>query len=198
MENAFTALKGTSPHSPERATRRFFESADPTGLRFVDWADQRVRLRHTGWYADNHGDETFRGAIFRLPAVRGRERFVAGYGESMSDGFVLELSETWDDPIGAGNEADRQAERAAEEAREYEACEAAKARVDEIAEDLKHVRSEILALCRSMREACPSIGHYRPIREALRGTLQAHLQNSAELVDERERLREDFRYIVPA
>lgn len=184
---------------PERAARRFFECADQTDLRFVGWADQLMTLRHTGWYADTHNEETFRGAIFRLPAERGQERFVAGYGESMTGGFVLDLSEVWnDDLIGAAREADRLAEGAAEDAREYEAREAAERRIEEIAEELKQVRANILALCGSIREACPGIAPYQPIRSALRGTLQAHLHHRVELIAERDRLREDAWQIVPA
>jgi len=184
---------------PERAARRFFSDEAETGLRFVGWADESLRLRHMGWFADNYHEETFRGAIFRLPAKRGQERFVAGYGESMNDGFVLDLSEVWnDDPIGAAREADRLAERAAEDAREYEAKESAERRIDEIADELKNIRSNVLALCRSIREACPGIGLHRPIREALRGTLQGHLYNRQKLIAERERLRENFWCIVPA
>lgn len=189
---------------PERAAGRFYESAEQAGLRFVGWADESLRLRHTGWFADNYNEETFRGAIFRLPALRqskggGQERFIAGYGERMNDGFVLALCEVWnDDLIGAAREAERLAERAAEVAREYEAKESAKMRIDEIADELKNIRSEILDLCRSIREACPGIGQYQPIRSALRANLEGHLHNRQQLVNERERLQEDYWSIVPA
>jgi len=183
---------------PERATRRFYEDAEQAGLRFVGWADESLRLRHTGWYSDNYAEETFRGAIFRLPAERGCERFVAGYGESMNDGFVLDLDQVWnDDLIGAAREADRIAERASEDAREYEAKESATLRIEDIADELKSIRSEVLELCRSIREACPDIGQHKPIRSALRSALQALLRNRASLVAERERLQDDYWSVVP-
>ncbi len=186
-------------NDPERAARRFYENAEQAGLRFVGWADESLRLRHTGWYSDNYNEETFRGAIFRLPGKCGKERFVAGYGESMSGGFVLDLSEVWsDDLIGAAREGDRLAERAGEDAREYEAKESAKLRIEDIADDLKSIRIDILALCRSIRKACPDIGQHKPIRSALRGALQSHLRNRKTLVAERERLQDNYWSIVPS
>ncbi len=185
-------------NDPERAARRFFEDAEQAGLRFVGWVDENLRLRHTGWYADNYQEEIYRGAIFRLPGKRGQERFVAGYGESMSDGFVLDLSEVWnDDLIGAAQEGDRLAERAAEDAREYEAKESATLRIEDIGDELKNIRTDILALCRSIREACPDIGQHKPIRTALRQSLQFYLQNRKSLINERERLQDSYWNIVP-
>jgi|TARA_B100001964_G_scaffold102975_1_gene115145 hypothetical protein len=183
---------------PERATRRFFENAEQAGLRFVGWADESLRLRHTGWFADNYNEETFRGAIFRLSGKCARERFVAGYGESMNDGFVLDLCEVWNDDLtGAAREADRLAERASEDAREYEAKESATLRIEDIADELKSIRTDILALCYSIRQTCPTIGQYQPIRSALRSSLQALLRNRASLVAERERLQDDYWDVVP-
>jgi len=184
-------------NDPERAARRFFEDAEAAGLRFAGWADESLRLRHTGWYADNYQEETFRGAIFRLPSKRGQERFVAGYGESMGGGFVLDLSEVWDDDlIGAAQEADRLAERAAEDAREFAAKEAANMRIENIAEELKNIRAEIMALCRSIREACPGIEKHKPIRSALRSALQSLLRNRASLIVERDRLEGDYWSVI--
>ncbi|PIW31136.1 MAG: hypothetical protein COW30_00430 [Rhodospirillales bacterium CG15_BIG_FIL_POST_REV_8_21_14_020_66_15] len=176
------------------AARRFFGSATDAGLRFEAWADDVLRLRYTGWYADELQDETFRGAVFRLPAGRkGRERFVAGYGESLSEGFVLDLTEVWDgDFIGAAREADRLAERAAEDARAWQARESARLRLEDIAGELTTVRKDILNLCRSIREACPALAEHKPIREALRGALQNHLRHRLGLCEERDRLQAEY------
>ncbi len=183
---------------PERAARRFYEDAEQAGLRFVGWADENLRLNHKGWYSDNYAEETFRGAIFRLPGKCGKERFVAGYGESMNDGFVLDLTEVWnDDQFGAAREADRLAERAGEDAREYEAKESATLRIEDIADELKNIRTDILELCRSIRKACPDIGQHKPIRSALRSALQAHLRNRKDLVAEREQLQDNYWSVVP-
>jgi len=183
-----------------RAARRFFGSATDAGLRFEAWADDVLRLRHTGWYADEFQDETFRGAVFRLPAGRkGYDRFVAGYGESLSEGFVIDLTEVWEgDFIGAAREADRLAERSAEDAREWQARESARLRLEDIAGELTTVRKDILDLCRSIREAseaceaCPALAEHKPIREALRGALQNHLRHRLGLREERDRLQAEY------
>ena len=186
-------------NDPERAARRFFQSELDTGLRRVGWSDEHLQLRHTGWYADNYREETFRGVIFRLPARSGgKERFIAGYGESMNDGFVLDLSYIWeDDLIGAAQGADSLARRTAENNREFEAQEAANLRIEEIGEELKSIRTEILDLCQAIRKACPEIGEHTPIRSALRGTLQRLLRDRVSLLAERDKLEENYWYAVP-
>ena len=182
---------------PERAARRFFQSEQDIGLRRVGWSDEHLRIRHTGWYSDNYQEETFRGAVFRLTARSGgRERFVAGYFES--EGFVLDLSEIWeDDLIGAAREGDRLAEQAAEKARDFEAKDAATLRIEEIDAELKGVRAEILELCQSIRKACPEIGQHKPIRSALRRALQGLLRDRNSLISERKDLEDDYRVAVP-
>ena len=183
---------------PERA-KRFFQSEQDTGLRRVGWSDEHLHIRHTGWYSDNYQEETFRGVVFRLSARSGgRERFVAGYFESMSEGFVLDLSEIWEDDLtGAAREGDRLAERAAEKARDFEAKDAAALRIEEIDAELKNVRAEILELCQSIRKACPEIGQHKPIRSALRRALQGLLRDRNSLISERKDLEDDYRVAVP-
>ena len=185
-------------NDPERA-KRFFQSEQDIGLRRVGWSDEHLHIRHTGWYSDNYQEETFRGVVFRLTArPGGRERFVAGYFESMSEGFVLDLSEIWEDDLtGAAQEGDRLAERAAEEARDFEAKDAAALRIEEIGEELKGIRSEILELCQSIRKACPEIGQHKPIRSALRRALQGLLRDRNSLISERQDLEDDYWVAVP-
>ena len=183
---------------PKRA-RRFFQSEQDIGLRRVGWSDEHLHIRHTGWYSDNYQEETFRGVVFRLTArLRGRERFVAGYFESMSEGFVLDLSEIWEDDLtGAAQEGDRLAERAAEKARDFEAKDAAALRIEEIGAELKNVRAEILELCQSIRKACPEIGQHKPIRAALRRALQGLLRDRNSLISERKDLEDGYWVAVP-
>jgi len=176
----------------KRARARFFQSELDCGFRRVGWVDQIINLRYTGWYCDLHRQETFRGVVFHLPAQKGESRFIAGYVESLNGGFVLDLTEIWQDEQSAAYEADRLAECAAEDNREYEAKENAKTRINEIAIELKNIRVEILELCRSVRQSCPEIGEHQPIRYALRQVFQQHLQNRQSLMRERERLRENF------
>jgi hypothetical protein len=57
---------------------------------------------------------------------------------------------------------------------------------------LKDVRAEIMALCRSIREACPGIEKHKPIRSALRSALQSLLRSRTGLIAERDRLEDDY------
>jgi len=181
----------------DKAHARFFQSELDCGLRRLDWADRIINIRHTGWYSDLYQEETFRGIVFRLPAHKGENRFVAGYEESLNGGFVLNLTEIWQNERNAACEADRLAERAAESNRLYEAKEAANSRIDEIEVELKNIRVDILDLCRSVRKSCPIIGEHQPIRYALRQVFQQHLHNRQSLICERECLRENFWSVLP-
>jgi len=179
---------------PAYASRRFFGSAEDAGLRFEVWADDALNLRHVGWYADDYGDETYRGAVFRLPAKRGcHERFVAGYGESMSEGFVLDLTEIWEgDFMGAAREADRLAESAAERERELQAREYARVRIQEIAAELKSIRG------RMVRKACPVSGSHRAARMSIRQFLERLRRDRTALINERAKLFDMFPELEPA
>jgi hypothetical protein len=116
----------------------FFEAktAWPAPFRFVAFADEILGLRHEGWLTDDDFSVgTLRGAVFQLSPRRGRERFVAGYLESTSRTYLVDLSSIFEsDKPNAGEEspcemeaardaarsADSFAEDAAEKAREYQ------------------------------------------------------------------------------
>ena len=86
------------------------------GLRW-EYADKVTpRIRHTGWYCDEYGDDTIRGIVLRLPRSRG---FLAGW--TMGEHMITEIDVSWihDDEIEAALAADGMAEFAAEREREY-------------------------------------------------------------------------------
>lgn len=98
----------------------YLESAGAPGLRW-SWCDQveGVRIDHTGWYTDDHGDsDTMRGVVWRLPSLRG---FLAGWsmGRNMATSVDADIYET---ERAAAYAADQLAERAAETEREYQAA----------------------------------------------------------------------------
>lgn len=118
-----------------RQERKGYVSA-PWGL--VDgWRDigdsgDIIRLRYTGWYADAHESEIYRGHVWQLPARDGTPRYVAGYVEDQGgdDGtraggyVVLECDRgalvMYDEKEDAARAGDALAERMAEDAREYD------------------------------------------------------------------------------
>lgn len=67
---------GNNPMSEERAV--WIESPSSMGLRFVGYADELVKLDHTGWFTNDFGD-TIRGVVYQLPGRDGKARFVAGH-----------------------------------------------------------------------------------------------------------------------
>jgi len=115
------------------------DSSAPFHLRW-QYCDkvEGVRIRHTGWFADDYQDDKFRGLVFTLPKGRG---FLAGWtmGEGMSSFVERDIYETAEDAAYAADslaedaaederesrEKMEQEEREAEEARESEALESA-------------------------------------------------------------------------
>jgi len=96
----------------------YLDSDFAPGLRW-EWCDQveGVRIRHTGWFTDEHGDtDTIRGLVMRLPKGRG---FLAGW--SMGSGMASAVDcEIYADASDAAYAADCLAERAAERERDYQ------------------------------------------------------------------------------
>ena len=114
----------------ERVTRVSAPLQMVEGWRDVGDADDIINLRYTGWYADVDGSRSYIPHVWQLPARKGKEQYVAGYMESeggdrtMSgycvlehDGAKLVIYNTKEDAARAAN---RLAEDAAEEAREYD------------------------------------------------------------------------------
>jgi hypothetical protein len=96
--------------------RSFYLGSDFMPELRWEWADEVVRLNHTGWYCDNYQDETIRGIVLRLPHNRG---FLAGW--SMGEGMMSEIElDIYPDQESAAYAADSSAEYAAERQREHE------------------------------------------------------------------------------
>jgi hypothetical protein len=130
---------------------RWIEDTRRAGLRFVGHADEIAGLRHQGWYTNEYQDETYRGAVYQLPARRGESVFVYGYDDPCNRGAAL-LSFDWTaDKEDAARWADAIAERAAEQEREYQEASSARCRFEDIGEELARLHGKLLALCRELR-----------------------------------------------
>lgn len=115
-------------------------------VRFVDHADNLVRLGHKGWFTDDDFQEdVMRGVVCALPARDGQRRLVAGYEYTGGDdsGATLFFDQLFDDEKDAARMADEHARVAAESEREYQAEERAKAE----AEEAEEARLDNLAAC---------------------------------------------------
>lgn len=138
-------------------------------FRFVGFADEVVRLRHTGWYADEHGDNLIRGVVFQIPARGGNPQYLAGceWGESSRKGFdsgggwiEIGRGDIYESKEDAARAADSIAERAAEAEREYQEAESARIREEEEEaerkaeeEEAEHSAKVAAALERTLRAA---------------------------------------------
>ena len=95
--------------------RGFYLDSDGQPFTRWKWADDVVKLRHTGYFCDLHADQTIRGIVAILP----HNRFLAGWsmGENMASGVDGSI---YDTPEDAAHAADSMAEYAAEREREYQ------------------------------------------------------------------------------
>lgn len=136
LKAAKNPVCGPCYHAPKpgggKGVSFYLESEGSLALRW-QWADEvsGVRIGHTGWYSDEHGDsEKIRGLVFRLPKSRG---FLAGWsmGEGMASALECDIYETERE---AARAADSLAENVADREREYQAEEEAKREAEEQAE----------------------------------------------------------------
>lgn len=83
-----------------------------------DWDETSLapNISHTGWFIDDHQDETMRGIVLKLPRNRG---YLAGW--SMGEGMISEVSyDVIDNVRDAVLQADSMAENVAELNREMQ------------------------------------------------------------------------------
>ena len=122
----------TEPSPNPHGAFFYLDSDFAPGLRW-EWADEvsGAHIRHDGWFCDAFQDQTIRGFVMRLPRGRG---FLAGW--SMGEHMATNLDYTiWDDEVAAARDADRMAERAAEDERDYQEREDERLRLEEGAEE---------------------------------------------------------------
>lgn len=117
---------------------RWTESAAESGLRFVGWSDELARCGHTGWFTfpDGCPDDTLRGGVWQWPGRNGEALLVPGYAEfdgrseinpgraAIDLGDITRTNASTgemdiDDMRDVARQADRLAEIAAEQERDY-------------------------------------------------------------------------------
>lgn len=126
---------------------RYCENA-ATYFRSAVFADDVVRLDHTGWFTDHCGDSKTRGMVFTLP----HSKFLAGYSDPWNVGSAsVDCNELYDDEAKAARAADRLAERYAELCREDAARQQAEHDIDDAKEEIKAYRKEHREMCAELR-----------------------------------------------
>ena len=148
---------------------RFMESPDCAGLRFVGYADELVKLRHTGWFTDSHGqDETVRGVVYQMTTRNGELRFVPGYGDPWNDvaacvSFDEIFTESYSDQMDCEDYKDSQAvrdcayradgiaEKMAESERDYQEAWQAGSEYAYKVEEIQSLREKVWSLLREIK-----------------------------------------------
>ncbi len=131
-------------YTPQRERMVYY--VEPGALRSVGFADELVRIRHTGWFTDREfQDETMRGVVYQLPAHNGASRYVAGYHYNGGDdkGATLYFDTLYDDKEEAARMSDEHARVAADKECDYQDEE----RERIAAEEVEDARLENLAAC---------------------------------------------------
>lgn len=143
------------------------------GLRGQRYADEIVRLRHTGWFCDAHNEEKARGVV----ALLTHGRFIAGY--EGSEGETVYFGHVHTDENDAAHMADEHARVHAEQAKEYsERWTDAR----ELLDSIEVQREEIGRLC-ALRN------HPRFGNAQLREDIGTHIRELRKMV---ERMGRDF------
>ena len=177
----------------ERFTKkRWIEDTTGIGLRFVGYSDEIVSfINHKGWYTDPFQDETYRGAVWQLPARAGAEQYVHGYEDSINKGSALIDFTLTDDKKDAAIWADSMAQYEAEEAVEFYAKAQAEQDIEEAKEEIGANRKEIKRLL-AERKALKKHGHNETVCGLFKSEVSRLLNQIRELKNKVKSLEDNF------
>lgn len=156
MKKTSKAIAYNPEWTPEgtRERLRCVENASD-GLRVVGYADELVRLNHTGWFTDPFGcesDSLARGAVLQLPARDGEPQYAPAIADPWNpDAYIVDFYSVTDDKSDAASWADSMAERHAERERDYLTQEAARLAVDDAREDVRKARAAARDIIHELR-----------------------------------------------
>lgn len=114
----------------------YLDSDGMPGLRWT-WCDEvaAARIKHTGWYSDEHGDrELIRGIVVRLPQFRG---FLAGWSMGKGMASSLDVSKIYETETEAAYASDALAQNTAEQEQEFQEAEQRRIDAEEKREEIK-------------------------------------------------------------
>ena len=137
LSQGFNTENPGTPYERRRPVWVTFNGAQFRDEEFIDkWED--VRIDHTGWFSDADCSRTVRGIVARLT----HGRYLAGY-YSNDNGERVYLAGVYDDVRTAASAADNEAQRIAEDEKEYsERWDAA----HELDRDIKECAVEVARL----------------------------------------------------
>lgn len=153
--------------------------------------DLRQMINHTGWFINSFQEETVCGLVYQLPARNGESVYVPAVSDYCgSDGAILDFHSTTSDLADAIRRADGMAEAYAEREREYQAKEDTKIRIEEIEEEIKTERSDLLTLVRELRANCAKFAGMSAVRSAIREHIKRVRRTCEKLTREKARIEE--------
>lgn len=195
----------TAPKTERPRQTAFFETLESGGFRFIYYADKILdHLDHTGWFTHPDLDETFRGCVLQLPGRGGKARFVAAYEESVSGGYVVDLTHVFEeDSNGEGYTlnpkdhfggvrdaafvAESMAEHAAEKERDYQTAWAAGSYWAQLGEEITADRRQLLEILAERRKV--SNVEAPALCQVIRGEVESLLESIRQARAKRERLK---------
>lgn len=101
---------------------------------------------HGGWYTDDDCGETLAGYVLQLPSRNSVPQYVPGTAHTDWDGKTLYPLDRYDDPVDCARAADRYAEIAAEQERDYQRGWDAGSKAAELKRENSQLRKQGLQL----------------------------------------------------
>ena len=110
------------------------------------------RLDHTGWYTDSSQSETVQGVVYQLPSRDSKPLYWAGSTDPCNDDcFLTEPGSLHTDLREAVRDADGQAERYAERAREDDTKFQAAQAIEDAQQEILNYRTQLRSLARELK-----------------------------------------------
>lgn len=183
----------TTSRDPEDRNVMYVDEMDALDLRHVGEAHKIISLRYTGWYADNDQHAMYVGQVYQLPARKGVEQYVPAIRHSDYGTGTLFLGEITSDKGDAARWADQNAEKAAEESREYDAKDAAEQQIAEAREEIHVINRQVLPALKELKGArlTPAIC------SMVRGGISELLAERRAAFKKITKLQDDFWQAVP-
>ena len=186
--------RGLYYNSPSDKGERWIENISE-GLRFVGFADKLTHsIRHTGWFINEFHDEAYRGAVYQLPARKGKALYVFGYADPYNEDCAFIEGSITDEEKDAALRADDFAQIKAEAEQRFQAEESARCRRDDIIQELKALRLLVIAILGECRAARKAGMQYQALSAAIRAQITAKLEERAALLKEKSRLSDEWSF----
>ncbi len=190
----FNALYGCVSTSGNYGGVLFMDSGALDHLREIAPDDKTRSYGDINYYADSDGCMTLTGKVVQLPTHKGERRWLAYAVHSDNDGITVD-DEVYTDPVAACNNADRLAERIAEEEREYndqwQAAVDLDAKIDEAKEELHEARGDANAALHAYGEQRKLGAVSKSVERMLFEQLSSNRTVMRNCIDTLERLRRE-------